>query len=260
MKNFILKSPAFFFVFAGIIAIIIVSILDTYDEDFNPHDILVEAHGLVYDLFVFGVLLSLYEALRSKKERIERLKDEIDDYRMWNEKEAMYRIVGIIKRLKREGVKEKDLYNTYLSGALLAGADLSGANLLGADLSGAKLPGADLSGANFYGANLLGALLYGTNLSGAVLRGNDLSGVDLREADLSGADLYLTDLSGANFFGANLTGAILFGAKVSEKEWIQDLKGKNVIGVEDIEQRYEVVAKDDYFKIMEKQAEKEVKN
>lgn len=67
--------------------------------DFSWHDLLVEANGMVFDLLVFGILLSLYEALKEKREKIERLMEEIEDYRDWQGQEAVYRTVGAIRRL-----------------------------------------------------------------------------------------------------------------------------------------------------------------
>ncbi len=35
-------------------------------------NVLVEAHGLLFDLFVFGIVLKIYELFRERKDRIER--------------------------------------------------------------------------------------------------------------------------------------------------------------------------------------------
>lgn len=65
----------------------------------NWTDVLVEAHGLLFDVILFGIVLSIFNKIKSKKENILRLQEELEDYRYWDEKEAVYRIIGIIKRL-----------------------------------------------------------------------------------------------------------------------------------------------------------------
>ena len=62
IKN-ILKEASFspetkFFLIAFIIMIILIVYLDVFIEerDFSPHDIIVELHGFLYDIILFGFL------------------------------------------------------------------------------------------------------------------------------------------------------------------------------------------------------------
>ncbi len=106
-----------------------------------------------FDLLIFGLfLLWLTKPGEKRRERdlnIQRYQEEIEDYLGWDEKEAMYRIVGNIKRLNREGIT-----NIYLKKANLKGADLHKANLEGANLTDARLEaeGGGLTDANLEGA------------------------------------------------------------------------------------------------------------
>mgnify|MGYP003377749158 CR=1 FL=1 len=205
-----LGGPIKFFLGAALLVGAFLAILDYYYlYKICPSgipDLLVEAHGLFYDLIVFGIILTLYERTRSKKERIERLREEINDYLGWDEKEATYRIVGNIKRLNKEGVNEIYLKGAYLSRASLFLADLSGADLLGASLLLADLSGADLSGADLSGADLQGADLQGANLSKTIIAINKLDTIN---------------------------------------SWINSLKEKNVIGAEEISAKYEIYTERD---------------
>jgi len=262
------SSEIIFFIFAFILWTAFMCYVNAQEGgDFKWHDLKVEANGMIFDLFVFGILVTIYNAIRARKEKIERLKEEIDDYRGWDEKEAMYRIVGTVKRLIREGYHEINLENCYLSDAYLPDIDLhsailSKANLKGSNLTGANLSGANLSKTNLKGANLTGANLSGANLSNADLTGANLSKTDLTNADLSRAimsefvnDYYDTneayemfiessyDLEGeiieqdpflhdANrFFAADLSNAILCGAKLNGAYLnYVDLKGADLSG------------------------------
>lgn len=185
------------------------------------NDVLIEAHGVIFDLLVFGVVLAAYDHLRQKQQNVKRYQEEIDDFRGWDEKEAMYRIVGNFRRLNREGVSKIDLSYCYLSGARLNKVDLSGANLSGANLtrtnlSRANLTGADLSGANLSGADVTRAILAKVNISWANLSKAKLSNADLPMSDLTMSDLTSANLSNANLTGANLAMSTLTGANLSE--------------------------------------------
>jgi hypothetical protein len=68
--NFLIAKPARFFFLAAILWGGLMCAFNSKDgANFQWHDILVEANGMFFDLLVFGVLLSIYEALREKKEK-----------------------------------------------------------------------------------------------------------------------------------------------------------------------------------------------
>ncbi|MCA9909380.1 MAG: pentapeptide repeat-containing protein [Anaerolineae bacterium] len=106
-------------------------------------------------------------------------------------------------------LSEADFFEADLSGAVLTEADLLGARLSRADLTGANLERADLTGADLSGARLFEADLNGAVLIGADLIGADLIGADLSEADLNGAVLTEANLSRASLVETNLTNANL---------------------------------------------------
>lgn len=65
--------------------------------------IYVEAWGTVFDILIVGVILTLYEIRRDRKESIERYFEEIDDFKKWNSEEGRLRIAGAVRRLNRFG-------------------------------------------------------------------------------------------------------------------------------------------------------------
>ncbi|UZR98631.1 pentapeptide repeat-containing protein [Chondrinema litorale] len=213
----LIQTPIGITVVVGLFLIIIISVLDIrYLETSNGKDILIEAHGLLFDIFVFGVLLAYLNKFLEKKQKSERYQEEIDDFRGWEEKEAKYRIVGNIKRLNKIGYGRINLSNCYLAHADLHQANLVKANLKGVDLSYADLRNADLSYSNLSdadlsGADLSNALLRGVNLSNAKLNNTNLSRTSLWRAKLIG-----TELSGAKLKKTNLMETDLTNAKLSE--------------------------------------------
>ncbi|POF27838.1 pentapeptide repeat-containing protein [Roseibium marinum] len=130
-------------------------------------NILVESHGLLFDILLFGVVIMAFELRESERDQVKRHKEEIDDFRGWNEKEATYRIVGNIRRLNRLGEKDVDLSRTHLAGADLSRLELDGADLIKANLEGASLKNCSLVGAKLSGANMEGAAVDGADFTGA---------------------------------------------------------------------------------------------
>ena len=205
-----IQTPIGITIIVGIFLISIITVLDIkYLETSNGRDVLIEAHGLLFDIFVFGVLLAYLNKFLEKKQRSERYKEEIDDFRGWEEKEAKYRILGNIKRLNKLGFGRIDLNNCYLAHADLQQAYLVKSNLKNVDLSEANLKFADLSYADLSYANLSGAdlshtLLRGANLQNAILKNCILDHTSLWRANLEQADLSHAMLKQTNLLEANL--------------------------------------------------------
>ena len=167
-------------------------------------------------------------------------------------------------KFSRSDLQEARLSHAYLVGARLNNANMEEVLLKEANLQGAKLQSADLQEANLKGANLQKATLRKANLNLADLEKADLSGANLNEADLSHAklkkailhktnfkdcdlsfaDLSETDLSNAMLNRANLENAMLKNAKVNAEDWFQILKAWKVKGLEELEEKYKLVATD----------------
>lgn len=211
IASYLTKSPTRFFFVAAIAAFFVLWFVNAYSDPdgFSWHDVIVESHGVLFDLLVFGILLSVYEALREKKDKIERLHEEIDDYRGWDEKEATYRIVGSIKRLNRLKINKIDISYCYLRNANLEKVNLQQANLEDTNLENANLRGAKLQKAKLNGVRFKGAILQGVNFEKASLLCADLRNTNLQEVNFSSAELFYANFQGAdlqetNFEGANL--------------------------------------------------------
>ena len=175
-----------------IVGVPIVGILVAID----PRDVLVEAHGLVFDVVLFGIIIYGVDQQRERRReareqeaeqravvreeearhaaRIRGWQEELEDLRGWNEPAAAFRNLGLIRRLIREDAHPIEAQLAYLEGVDLRGAELRGARLQRAKLHRARLTMARLQDAN-------------------------LDGADLREADLSRAKL-----DGASLWEANL--------------------------------------------------------
>lgn len=211
-----------FYVFLGAVLVVVPLSLPFYlaDPAGFYENVLVEAHGMVFDLLVIGWFIFWLQRQGERRIRANRYREEVEDFLGWRSPEAALRIAGNVRRLNRLGVRgQLKLTEAYLRGANLAGARLDGSDLWGADLTGASLGQARLAKANLAGARLQNADLERVVLAGADLRGADLTEADLErafleEADLRGANLTAADLQFASLPHANLEHARLLGASL----------------------------------------------
>ncbi len=88
-------------IFFALIAVVVLCLIVALDIIFKPDgvDVLVEFNGLFFDLLIFGILLTIYDTWSRRRERINTLHDQLDDFWDWKSEEGILRKVGIIKRL-----------------------------------------------------------------------------------------------------------------------------------------------------------------
>ena len=138
----------------------------------------------------------------ANQEQVERLKQGVDVWNDWREKNPETKI----------DLTSANLCESDLARADLAGADLSDAVLKDAFLTDVRLTGATARGTNFCRANLHCAKLNGTEFRNALFKDAELNCAELKGADLCGANLSNADLKNANFNGADLCCAKLSDA------------------------------------------------
>lgn len=254
----LLKNPLRFYALVLMIFIPSLIILDFYYiEDWS--DVLVEAHGLLFDLLLFGILLTIYETFKKKIEedrrsaserqiKIDRYIEEIEDFRIWGSTEGMLRIAGNIRRLNKLGVTNINLFDCKIKGINLKGFNLTGSHFGGADLGKGVMRGTQLEKCNLIGtylgdANLRGANIKGSDLERAKCQRANLQGSDLQgsncirtqfwDANLRSADLRNCDLKEATFGGAILSSARFYGAKNLTVEQLLEAKSLKSINIEE---------------------------
>ncbi|MEZ4990204.1 MAG: pentapeptide repeat-containing protein [Saprospiraceae bacterium] len=212
----ILKFPNFFFVVATLIVGPLLYYLDSLQTQWDWSQVLVEGHGMFFDLIVFGILLTIYETRKKKWDRIEQYENEIDDFRPWKADEGVYRIVGNVKRLNKEGISKIDLHDCHLVDADLKNKDLREAALVDANLERANLEGAKLQHANLERAKLTGSRLSKAILDHANLSNAKMAEVQLMESELRHAIMFKAQMQKANMDQAQLEEANLRDANLIE--------------------------------------------
>ena len=237
------RTHFFIIIFSLLVALTI--FLDYKDEIFSYHDILVEFHGLIFDLFFLGIILALYESYREKKDKTERYKEEIDDFRKWQSEEAKYKIAGNIRRLYDLGVTEFNLNHCYLNDEDLMEYNFTNSSFAFSDLESASFSRSILNNCTFVGSNLKkvfcveamanNANFENVDLSSSTLTRCDFSNSNFRKANLKGAKICGTDFNNADMRFANLK-----NVKVYDENWLETLRLNNVKGIEKLIEKYQI--------------------
>lgn len=159
---------------------------------------------------------------------------------------------------KKSNLNWIDLRWADLRGAYLVEASLNNANLFQANFAGANLKETQLTRSSLMQVNLTGANLKEADLKEADLSHADLSHADLNHANLNHANLRLANLrqanlsySNLNFIGlgyTNLSYVNLTQAKVSNINFIDQLKKWKCKGATAIKMKYYVDTKKNYYK------------
>lgn len=236
-------SAIIFFIVIGLICTLLIIYLDNNDPEFSWHDILVEAHGLIFDLLIFGFIWTVFEFYKSKKEKIISKKDEIDDLINLKTDEARVRIISNINSLYFLGIRKFFISGAFLKGGSLQELDLTDSKMVFIDFEDgsfirSNLEKVDLRSSNLKSVYFTSANLENTKLSNSNLRKAKFTDTNLASSDLSNCDLREAEFAVSYYENANFTGAKLTNALVDKKDWFLHLQNQNVIGIEELIEKY----------------------
>jgi BTB/POZ domain-containing protein KCTD9 len=220
------------------VAVVVIGLsLSYYIEDFHNFfgQILAQAHGMIFDIAVIGILLFWLNQNGETRQRIRTYKDEIDDFRLWESEEAAFRTVGNIKRLNRHKIYEINLVNCHLMRTNLSHVNLKASNLNSANLSNSSLIETNLENTRLNQTNF-----ENSNLNQALLRGAYASGANFKDAFLIKADfensfLIKTNFKNAYLMEANLQNSYLMGADFENASLYKaDFRGAKGLTIEQL--------------------------
>lgn len=173
---------------AALVAVIIVAL--DYHYGISWPDVQVEAHGLMMDLFVFGVLILTFNKFKDRSNLKRHYHEEIEDYRDWKSDESKYRILGNIKRLARLGEQK---------------FDLNRCNLDGVHLKDLVVRDSDLSCVNFNNAHISDCIFDNVNFQGAHLTNTIIKCSSFTNCKINSANYFESILYKVNFDKSDLT-------------------------------------------------------
>ncbi len=220
------------------VTIIVVSIsMPYYLNEFHTFfaQVLAEAHGMIFDILIIGILIFWLNKTGEKRSRIRTYKDEIDDFRLWESEEAAFRTVGNIKRLNRHKLYNINLAHSYLVKTNLNYVKLIGANLNYANLFNSAMIDVDLENARLNQTNFENCNMNQSNFTKAYANGAIFKDAYLIKANFEKAFLIKADFNNAFLMEANLQGAYLTGADFTNANLYKaDLRGARGLSIESL--------------------------
>lgn len=217
------------FVVLILTAILVLSLsLKYYLQDFEGFwsNILVEAHGMLFDIAIIGILLFWLNENGQIRQQVRAYHNEIDDFRTWHSEEAAFRIVGNIRRLNRHEVSEVNLANCHLQKTNMSYLNLSGANLNSALVTNCSLVEVNLENSRMNQTNLENSNLNSANMRGAYANGANFQDAYLIKAQFENAYLIKTNFKNAFLMESSLCGSFLMGADFEQASLYKaDLRG-----------------------------------
>jgi len=203
-------------------------------DTFIPQ-ILAEAHGMIFDIAVIGILIFWLNQNGEIRQRIRTYKDEIDDFRLWESEEAAFRTVGNIKRLNRHKIHEINLVNCHLPRTNLNYVNLAASNLNSANVSQSSLIESNLENARLNQTNFENSNLNQANLKGAYASGANFKDAFLIKAQFEGAFLIKANFCNSFLMESNLQNCYVMGADFENASLYKaDLRGAKGLTVEQL--------------------------
>ncbi|MBY0425751.1 MAG: pentapeptide repeat-containing protein [Cytophagales bacterium] len=212
--------------------------IPVFQSDFERYyqNVLIEAHGIIFDLAFIGILILWLQKNGERQQRIRRYLDEIDDFRFWKSEESAYRAMGNIKRLNRDKIYKIDLSHSYLQNTNLNYVNLSGSNLNSANLSHCYLISSNFSNARLNQANMEGCHMNNTNLSDAFLSGGNFMNASLIKGNLYNANCIMANFENTFLMEADMRNSNLLGTNLKNANLYKtDLRGVKGLTMEQIE-------------------------
>jgi len=225
-----------------------------YMDDFSQikYDLLIQGHGMIFDIALIGMLLYWLNQNGEKRQRIRMYQDEIDDFRLWNSPEAAFRTVGNLKRLNRHKIYDIDLVNCYLANTNINNINLKDSNINSANISNTSLIDSNLENARLNQTNFEGSNLNNASLIGAYASGANFRDAYLIKANLTKSYLIKTDFTNAYLMEANLQGSYLMGTIFDNtslyKADLRKTKGLTIEQLKKAKTLYQTKFDDDFIK------------
>ena len=242
LKNYfddVIEKPLLTTSFVLIIVTVIVLGLSLkywiYEFDMFYVQILAEAHGMIFDIAVIGILLFWLNQNGYTRQRIRTYRDEIDDFRLWESEEAAFRTVGNIKRLNRHRIHEINLVNCYMARTNLNYVNLGASNMNSANFSNSSLIETNLENTRLNQTNFENSNLNQASLKNAYASGANFKDAFLIKAQFENAFLIKTSFKNAFLMEANLQHSYLMGAAFENASLYKaDLRGAKGLTIEQL--------------------------
>lgn len=118
IKTEIFSSTVIFSVITLLLCVLISLSLYSIYPDYRVgffEGIFIEFNGMIFDIFVFGIVTAVFIQLTEKNRELTRQREIIDDYKKWDSDEGKLRIAGAVRRINRLGRTDIDFGGLEIS-------------------------------------------------------------------------------------------------------------------------------------------------
>lgn len=237
ISDYLSNYPSiFYFVLTIFLVIVFVQVDKKYLNDkFQYYDLLVEAHGLIFDAIIFGFLLSFYEKFRSKKEEVNRNLERIEDFSGGKNLEAKQKITMSLHRLSKYQIRHINLKKAYLKNAELYNIYLSESIILNTDLENSEIEGSNFDNCYLINSNLRKTSCKNSNIREAIFYNTNLNESNLEKVNLSNTILIESKLGFKSIINTNFDNVI-----TDNKMIFDNLLSSSCVGADAISNKYEL--------------------
>jgi BTB/POZ domain-containing protein KCTD9 len=238
-----IKTSLFLF-FACLIVIILLTIFTTktgYTSDFYQN-VLVEAHGMLFDILILGVLLFWMNTFSEKNREIQKLQDELTFYCEYNQPEATFHVSKIIRQLNNLGIYKFNLVRIFLEEASMLGIFFEETAFIGNWLDKAffnsgnfteckfitcECRRTDFTEAELNLCSFIDSKLVFTDFTEAKLYKTEFSKSILSSTFFTNAELSYCNFSNSKLDSVNFEGTNLYKCDLTQYEFMDDINFKN---------------------------------
>lgn len=224
LLNYINKTPLRAFLFVFFITAAIVLLITAFWESINPffselslglyskeflENILIEAHGMVFDILVIGVIVVWLDTRRTKHKEVMSMQNNLSDLAYLDLPEVNHRKAGMLKRLHNAGVTSLNIDSLILKSIKLKGIMLDSSNLKKSNFSKSEIhtchfKNTHLEQANFSSSLIKNSIFSECKLKKANFIKANIQGVDFSKSDLERVKFIETNLQSCLFKDTNL--------------------------------------------------------
>ncbi|WP_405566310.1 pentapeptide repeat-containing protein [Polaribacter sp. Asnod6-C07] len=222
------------FIILAISVLLILIILDFLDSDFNFHDILVEFHGLFFDLIVFGIILTVYENFDNKRSLIEYYNSLLIDLREWNDDKNGVKIFKILEELNKLGAKKINISESYLNSNFDFSKlrNLKGSSFKMSNLMNSKFIGNDLRDSTFVLTRLDKSYFENVNFENSRISSCNMGNAKFLNVNFKNVVFTSSIFANTEFMNCNFLNADLNNITVHEENILEILKQNGNTGIE----------------------------
>jgi len=161
-----------------------------YEDISFWENVIVEAHGMILDLLIVGVILIMILNRIEKKKNINELIEKIEFNRNLKTDEAKYTLMSAIRILNKMKVYKLDLHQCSLSKLIMTNINVSGSSIHAVD---------------FYETNLKSSTFTSTNGVRTIFDCANIKGVDFNNSKFKRSNFNKVNARGSNFKECNIT-------------------------------------------------------